>query len=374
VNDTLHTIRPEVEAFVAEVRARLADLSDDERDELLGGLEADLSEQLADGAGIDALGDPAAYAAELRAAAGLPEQPRTRRSWLPARRPGDLGTDLDRMRAWFLDTVERRPWSVQAWVVLEAMRPAWWVLRAWLAVTFVDQLAGEWEYVTLLPTLGAPLLGEAVLLGAVVVSVLVGLGRLWPGSGPERPLLARLVLLGVNVAVLLLALTFTLPSQHGDRWDDWRGFDRGLRQGANQPGLRLGGDEVRNIFVYSSDGKLISGAQLFRGNGEPLGIRPVDAHTGRGVERTVGCGWFNGTSQLFNVFPLAERTQRRGSCLEDGERRDAGPVADPEPPFAVVPPVTSPVPTATPETPETPEKPEKPGKAGNPDGSGNPAR
>ena len=78
----------------------------------------------------------------------------------------------------------------------------------------------------------------------------------------------------------------------------------------------------------------------------------------------VGCGWFNGTSQLFNVFPLAERTQRRGSCLEDGERRDARPVETPQPPFAVVPPVTSPVPTATPETPTKPEK--TPGRTGKP--------
>lgn len=355
MNDTLHTAtRPEVEAFVAEVRARLADLSDDERDELLGGLEADLSDQLADrpDGWADVLGDPAAYAAELRAAAGLPERAGARRRWLPpARRPGDLGTDLDRLRGWFLGAVDNRPWSRQAWVVLEAMRPAWWVLRAWLAVTFADQVAGSWEYVTLVPTLGVPLLGEAVLLAAVVASVLIGLGRLWPGSGPDRSLLARLVLLGANVAVLLLALTFTLPSQHGDQFDDWRGYERGYRQGAHQPGLRVDGDEVRNLFVYGPDGRLVQGAQVFRANGDPLGVRPQDAHTGRGTERTVGCGWFNGTSQLFNVFPLAEREQRRGSCLEEAERRDAGPLATPEPPFAVVPPVTSPLPTPAPETP-----------------------
>lgn len=356
MNDTLHIpTRPEVEAFVAEVRARLADLSDDERDELLGGLEADLSDQLTDRpeAWADVLGDPAAYAAELRAAAGLPEPAQARRQWLrAARRPGGLGGDLDRLRAWFLGAVESRPWSSQAWGVAEAMRPAWWVLRAWLAVTFADQVAGSWEYVTLVPTLGVPLLGVAVLVVAVVASVLIGLGRLWPGSGPDRSLLARLLLLGANVAVLLLALTFTLPSQHGDQYDDWRGYDRGFRQGAHQPGLRVDGEEVRNVFAYNRDGKLIQGAQLFRQNGEPLAVRPGDAHLGRGTERTVGCGWFNGTSQLFNVFPLAERTQRRGSCLEEAERRDAGPLATPQPPFAVVPPATSPLPTPAPETPE----------------------
>ena len=69
--------RPDVAAFVAAVRARLADLTDEEREELLGGLEADLSERLTEGEAD--LGDPAAYAAELRAAAGL--EVRRRRGW-----------------------------------------------------------------------------------------------------------------------------------------------------------------------------------------------------------------------------------------------------------------------------------------------------
>jgi len=364
VNDALNTAtRPEVEAFVAEVRARLTDLSDEEREELLGGLEADLSDQLADGADLrDVLGDPAAYAAELRAAAGLPERARNRGRWLPpVRRPGDLGDDLDRVRAWFLGLVELRPWSRQAWDVASAIRPAWWVLRAWVAVTFVDQATGSWEYVTLVPTLGVDLLGPLVLLVAVVVSTLIGLGRLWPGSGPDRPLLARLLLVVANVAAVLLPLSFQLSDQHEYDAGGGGGYYAGYHDGAHQAGLRLDGDEVRNVFAYNRDGRLIQGAQLFRGNGEPLLVRPRDAHLGRGVERTVGCGWFNGTSQLFNVFPLAERPQRRGSCLEEAELRDAGPVATPEPPFAAVPPVTSPVPVAEPETePDT----EKPGETG----------
>ena len=70
--------RHDVTAFVAAVRSRLADLTEEEREELLGGLEADLSERLAEGeAELGAgLGDPVAYAAELRAAAGLEARPR----------------------------------------------------------------------------------------------------------------------------------------------------------------------------------------------------------------------------------------------------------------------------------------------------------
>jgi hypothetical protein len=69
------------------------------------------------------------------------------------------------------------------------------------------------------------------------------------------------------------------------------------------------------------------------GNGDPLAVRPEDAVIGRGAERTVGCGWFNGTTQLFTVFPLAQREQRRGTCLDEPGGRD-GAIATPEPPFA----------------------------------------
>ncbi|HEY0775806.1 MAG TPA: hypothetical protein VGD51_17100, partial [Nocardioidaceae bacterium] len=63
--------RPEVSAFVGKVRDRLADLTDEEREELVGGLEADINELVEDGGSVAALGDPRAYADELRAAAGI---------------------------------------------------------------------------------------------------------------------------------------------------------------------------------------------------------------------------------------------------------------------------------------------------------------
>ena len=112
MNDTVQT-SPAVAAFVAQVRARLGDLTEEEREELLGGLEADLAERLAEGEA--ALGDPAAYAAELRAAAGLEARPRgwavrrpagTRRPMadhlselLDADRPNSTGGPDERHRA-----------------------------------------------------------------------------------------------------------------------------------------------------------------------------------------------------------------------------------------------------------------------------------
>ena len=65
-----------VHEYVERVRAALADLPPEDLDELTGGLEADLREQAGElPPGTDlaaAFGAPTAYAAELRAAAGLP--------------------------------------------------------------------------------------------------------------------------------------------------------------------------------------------------------------------------------------------------------------------------------------------------------------
>ena len=67
-------VAPEVAQFVAAVRAELADLDPEVVEELTGGLEADLTDSLEAAPG-NGFGDPAAYAAELRSAAGLPPRP-----------------------------------------------------------------------------------------------------------------------------------------------------------------------------------------------------------------------------------------------------------------------------------------------------------
>ncbi|RMI02417.1 HAAS signaling domain-containing protein, partial [Cellulomonas triticagri] len=68
--------------YAAEVRTHLADLPQDQVDDLTDGLEADLADALADPTGRPAdmppgltarFGAPAEYARELRAAAGLPD-------------------------------------------------------------------------------------------------------------------------------------------------------------------------------------------------------------------------------------------------------------------------------------------------------------
>jgi hypothetical protein len=359
VSDPTTAVRPEVETFVAEVRARLADLTEEQREDLLDGLEADLSDQLADGAD---LGDPASYAAELRAAAGLPEQPRRASRPIPALR-APRAEDVERLlddarRQWFA-ALERHPAGSRAWEVVSALRPAWWVARAWVLATTIDVWAGPWERISVVPTLGVPLLGPAVLVAAVVVSTLVGLGRLWPGSGPARPVLPRALVVAANVAaVCALFSVATGGSAYLSSNQVLRDTEYWAPPEPRMRGLHLGEEPVRNVFAYDATGQPIEGVQLFAADGRPLTVEPaVAVHGPRRDDRTVGCGWLNGTTRLFNVFPLAQRAQPDHLCSPD-DPIDV-PITAAEPPFAQVPPVTSPV-TALPEAQAIPTPPRRP--------------
>jgi hypothetical protein len=323
-------VRPEVAAFVVQVRQHLSDLTDEECEELVGGLEADLSEQAADGALV--LPDPAQYAAELRAAAGLPV---ARRTGLPRFASTPWGQWPDAARARWLALTERSAATRQGWALLETLRPAWWVLRAWVAVTLLDQLSGPWEYVSLWPTLGVSALGPVLLAAAVVVSVLVGQGKLWPGSGPDRTTLARFTLLSLNVLAVLAPLTF---SGDGSHVAGYTAVAAPYREPV-RPVLRYGDDVVRNIYAYDAAGQPLLGVQLFDQRGRQVAVAP-ESSMGEGRERRVTCPWANGATPLFNVFPLRERLQPRGTCLDDRDPATAGEPSFSEPPLASVPPAT----------------------------------
>ncbi|MEO5709271.1 MAG: hypothetical protein ABIQ59_05575 [Nocardioidaceae bacterium] len=344
--------RPEVTAFVAAVRGRLADLTEEEREELLGGLEADLSERLAEGVsehGGD-LGDPAAYAAELRAAAGLEARPRR---W-KVRRPGkpfpeEVTSLLDDIRRQWDRLTARHPWGVEGSRVAAALRPAWWVLRAWLAVELLDLGLGPSEYLTVVPSLGNQVVGVAVLLVAVAVSALVGTGRLWVDVHAPEQWLGRLVLLALNTFAIVIALPLVLGGFPG-AWDSHRLSNGSIYNDGRQsfpPGLRDGNHLVRNVFAYDAQGNLLTGVQLYDQKGRPLAVNQ-DPYLGsyRDAGSTVRTyPWFNGDQKLFNVFPLPVREQGRLEPVRD-PWSTSRPPALPTGPLAVVPPAALPSPEA----------------------------
>ena len=111
----------DVRAYVEAVRAWLADLPDEDVDDLTLGMEADLGERAAE-SGVrlgDLLGEPEAYAAELRAAAGLPLRS------VPVAgsvSPGWSASVLALTRQAGDRLLGRHPW-------LRDLQPTWWVLR-----------------------------------------------------------------------------------------------------------------------------------------------------------------------------------------------------------------------------------------------------
>lgn len=349
MNDTLklETV-PEVADFVARVRARLAGLSDEEREELVGGLEADLTELVADGGSVAELGDPRAYADELRAAAGLDS---ARTSRLPGvRRPRrpvrQVVEDAFGRAGASWDSLVSRPRVAPAWEVTAVLRPAWWVLRAWVAVQLLDQLTGPWEYATLVPRFGDPLTGPLLLLAAVLGSVLLGLRRLWPASASPRSLLARTVLLALNAFAVLMLLV-TLENFPSSRFinDASHPAASGMYGPMRFPGLMNDGRAVTNVFAYDAQGNPLTGVQLYDQRGEPLEV----AHDRIGRVRTpegpaVLYPWENGEKNLWHVYPLPVRQQPGWNWApKEGAWGSERPPYLPQPPLAVVPPASVPL-------------------------------
>ena len=161
-----------VAAYVREVRAELADLPAEDVDDLTGGMEADLSELATESGGdlIGRLGTPGLYAAELRAAAGLPD--RAVGSGRRQHRPLREQVALD--RASLTRLVGRHPWLRLATDFMVTLRPAWWLLRGYLAAWALwSMLSGNTRGVR-----PHSFLHLVMAIAAIVVSVQLGRGWL----------------------------------------------------------------------------------------------------------------------------------------------------------------------------------------------------
>ncbi|MBO0980282.1 hypothetical protein [Microbacterium sp. SD291] len=245
MNGTDISIDEQIRSFAASVRGHLDDLPGEELDDILGGLTADLADQAADNDGVLELGDPAAYAEELRSAAGFP--PRADASMpLPVR---------ERFTAWRKRTAESiRRSAFGAWLLdfLLALRPVWWVLRGF--AMFVLLAAGANGSV--IPMSPASWL---FALALVIVSVQWGRDRWLPKNWLRH---VRTAVSVVAVAILPFALVSALTPRV-------EYLDSGSYP---QPGLLLDGVQVNNIFAYDAEGDPIEQVQLFTGKGTPLNL------------------------------------------------------------------------------------------------------
>lgn len=250
MNDTAVTLDEQIRSFAAAVRAHLDDLPADELDEIVGGLTADLTDQAADNGGVLDLGDPAAYAEELRSAAGLPPRTETRR-----RAP--LGV---RIRGWRTSTaasIRRSPLGAWLLDLLLVLRPVWWVLRGYgmyVVVLYIIVLGQPREHLMIPDSLVE---WSAVAIFAIV-SVQWGRGHWLPRNAIRH-------IRTVASVLALIALVAVLPSALSPRIE-YVGDD------FVPQGLMLDGVQINNIFAFDAEGNPIDQVQLFTGKGTPVNL------------------------------------------------------------------------------------------------------
>jgi uncharacterized membrane protein len=184
-----------IEQYAAAVGAELADLPESVRAELMEDLPEHLAEVAAEAETegvtlVDRVGPPATYAAELRASLGHDAPAR------PARRIFARTAQLKaRLRP--LDT---RLGHIIGYArlsdLLRQLRPAWWVLRGYLAALFIGVASGEpWGFVPRFS--GSAFVGSFLTAGCII-------GSLWLAKAVQRRFLAaRIASVAASIVLVL---------------------------------------------------------------------------------------------------------------------------------------------------------------------------
>jgi HAAS domain-containing protein len=306
---------PNVAEYLDALRAELADLAPEERDDLLSEVEPSLLEAAADDDEPIAarLGPAADFAADLRASAGLPPAPRS----APPRRG--------------LRELARHPAVVRAVRVLREPAPVWWVARAFVAVAALAIVTGqgaaevaEFSRYAEVPRLGSPAVGLLVLALATVASIAAGIGA---RRSPRR----RGALIAVNAVLAVLAVPVADQLADAAELSYPPGALYTQEPAPQAPaGLSYDGVALDNVYAYDRAGRLLEDVRLYESHGWPLdwGLDRVDPYR-RPVVDADG-------APVFNAFPVR--------YFEPGTNRVANPEAAPPlaPPRLTTPPLVAP--------------------------------
>jgi hypothetical protein len=253
------TARP-TQDYLAAVEAELADLPAEDRSALLEDLALHL-EALADEDDDRPvsvrLGPAAAYAADLRSAAGLP----ARGGVAPSAGPREwaarlLATSTARRAAPAVGELRR---------MLVELRPAWWVLRGYLVVLVpcLHEMDGVRDFPVPAP-LGSHLLGAVLVVAAVSGSVALGRSRL--------PRIVQVLVAALGILIVFSAYV---------AWDR-SGITRGgafgaasmpaPEQGLGKYPLLSRHGPVTDVLPYAADGTPLDGVLLYDQDGRPLQV------------------------------------------------------------------------------------------------------
>jgi uncharacterized membrane protein len=280
----------DVTTYAATVRAQLADLPAMERDVLLEDLEQHLAEVAAEGEGslVDRLGPPEAYAVELRAAytAGqTTEATKTRQ------RAQTNGAHLvESVRAAAARVIDS-DWARQILAFLPELRPAWWVLRGYLAALILTAaLSGGYSVGPIPnPTTGHGLFQIFATVVAIWLSVRIGRRSRKLRQG------ARFLAVSANVVIALVAVgvlgqmqTFTYSEVIGNATPEQAPF-----------AAAFAGGPTTNIYPYSQDGKPLTNILLYDQDGQPITVQ-------QGEPQTTYPTGADGKA-ITNAYPLTQR-------------------------------------------------------------------
>jgi hypothetical protein len=293
--------------YLAAVGHNLAGIPTDERHEILEEVAehlADVAAELgpdADAAALVArLGTAKAYAAELRAAAGYDAPPRAR-----------LGRVADQAARSYAASarvkVEGWPGGTETLAFLRRLRPAWWVLRAWVLAQWLS-LGTSGDPTGLIPRVwrNNSFLGFIFFVVLAVASVRIGqrserLGR----SAPWR----KLVLIA---NVVLVLMTFPVA----DRVEHPRNsvYYGGPADAPSAPGVIVADSngsatDATNLFAFGPDGHPIDHVRIYDQDGHPVLVQDQDtSECYGGVDQASPLPSATASSLPSNVYPREQVT------------------------------------------------------------------
>lgn len=248
--------REAIHSYVAHVAHHLSDLPAEEREELIGGLEADLAEratELPDGADLtSAFGAPEEYAAELRSAAGLPPRVVTAP---PA--PPKVSVLAENEASWRASRdafLAKHSWAAD-------LRPVWWVARG--------------AILALVPLflLGVPLFGLGfwflTIAGAAV-------SFWWSRRDPAPSTWANRIAILASLAALLISLPLALTMAARAAWtgEPQVIYSESVGSGGTMgsDGVWVNGEPASNLYVYDAEGNRLDRVRIFNQYGQAVGV------------------------------------------------------------------------------------------------------
>jgi hypothetical protein len=302
----------DVATYAASVRAALSDLPSDQAAVLLEDLEDHLREIAAEAEGplTERLGPPEQYARDLRTAYGATQ--------VDTRREDPALRDLRVARAW----VTGSEWYRQIRAFLPELRPAWWVLRGYLAVLILAAAFSPGYPLGPIPNPTTKRGFAELLVAAVAIWLSVRIGR----RSRNLPQGARVLAVSANVLIAFVAVA-VLGHMHSFAYSEIIGAG----STEQQPFAAFAAGPATNIYPYSQDGKPLTNVLLYDQDGRPVSVQADEAQT----SFPIGADG----KAITNAYPLTQR------------HANGDPVVAPRvafPPWATPSPTPSPSATATP--------------------------